>query len=189
MPEPSDAELVLFPDPSEITPHALAFARLMFVHASFERQICALQEVITKEPSFGELRKNQWKTRERSNRMVELIEDRLGKDLPQTEQIAKLLTEAVNLCEQRNLLAHGTWWCFNRQTSSIVVRSGTRWEHPDTPPEQRDYTAPDIQALAEKLATIDVELDKLRRSLKPPRTNAEILATFGAYRVPPLEER
>jgi hypothetical protein len=186
MPEPSDTDLVIFPDPSEITPHALAFARLMFVHASFERQICALQEVITKEPGFGEQRSNQWGTRERSARMVKLIEERLGKELPQTEQIAKLLTDAIDPCEQRNLLAHGTWWCFNRQASTIVVRSGTRWEHPDIPPEHRDYTAPNILALAEKLATIEVELDKLRRSLEPPRSDAEILSTFGVFRVPPL---
>jgi hypothetical protein len=43
-------------------------------------------------------------------------------------------------------------------------------------PEQREYTAPDIVALADKFTTIEVELFKLRRSavllnLNRPKAN------------------
>ena len=47
----------------------------------------------------------------------------------------------------------------------MIVRSGTRWERPDIPPKQREYTAADIQAVADKLADIDAELYKLRGSI------------------------
>jgi hypothetical protein len=49
-----------FPDVGEVTPLALAFAEMMFAHAAFERQVGELQADVTKEPGFGELRKNQW---------------------------------------------------------------------------------------------------------------------------------
>jgi hypothetical protein len=34
-----DPHDVAFPDPSEIAPHAIAFARMMFAHAAFEREV------------------------------------------------------------------------------------------------------------------------------------------------------
>ena len=113
-----------------MAPHAIAFARMMFAHTSFERAVAALQDAITKEPGFGERRANQYGTRERPARMVELIKAHRGKDFPQTGAIERLLTDAIDPCEQRHLLAHGTWWAFNRRTAAIIVRSGTRWEHP-----------------------------------------------------------
>ena len=57
-------DMVAFPEPEEITPHALAFARMMFAHATLEREIAALQDVIAKEPGFSEQRPNQWGGRE-----------------------------------------------------------------------------------------------------------------------------
>lgn len=104
-----------------------------------------------------------------SVRSAKLIEKYRGNACAETAQINKLLTDVIPLCEQRNFLAHGNWWCFNRRTLTIVVRGATRWEHPEVPPEQREYTAPDIRAVAEKLATIEVELYKLRRNIEPPR--------------------
>ncbi len=162
--------MVAFPDPNEIEPHAIALAGMMFAHAAFEREISALQDVITKTPSFGEQRRNQWSARERPRRMVKLIEGYRGNELPQTKEIEKLLIEAVDPCEQRNLLAHGTWWCFNRRTATVVVRGAVRWEHPESSPEQREYAAEDIYAVAEKLKTIETELYKLRRTIEEPRT-------------------
>ena len=123
-----DPDCVYFPDPGEIRPHAIAFARMMFAHGAFEREVRELQSDIAKEHGFGERRVNQWRTRERAERMVALIEEKLGKDLPETASIEKFLAAAVAPCEQRNLLAHGTWWCFDRGTSSIQVRSGIRWD-------------------------------------------------------------
>lgn len=167
-----DADLVPFPEPEEITPHALAFARMMFAHAALDREIAALQDVIAKEPGFGEQRPNQWGTRVRLVRMVSLITERRG-CLPQTGEIEKLLNDAIDPCEQRNLLAHGTWWGFNRQTATVYVRGGTRWEGAEFP-DHREYTAADIKAIADKLETIEVELWKLRRAIEPPPTEDEI---------------
>ena len=56
------SDMVAFPEPEEITPHALAFARVMFAHAALEREIGALQDVITGERGFGERWRNKWKT-------------------------------------------------------------------------------------------------------------------------------
>ena len=154
-----------FPDPAEIAPHAIAFARMMFAHTAFEREVGALQDAITKQPGFGQLRANQYGTRERPARMVELIEAHRGRDFPQTGAIERLLTAAIDPWKQRYFLAHGTWWALNRRTAAIIVRSGTRWDNPETPPEQREYTAADIQAVADRLADIDAELYKLRCSI------------------------
>jgi hypothetical protein len=89
------------PEPDEIRPHALAFARLMFAHAAFEREVRSLQGAITNDPGFGERRDNQWAARKRSKRMAELIKEHLGDDLPEAESIATLLTEAIVPCDQR----------------------------------------------------------------------------------------
>jgi hypothetical protein len=56
-----DRDDVAFPDVNEIAPHAIAFARMMFAHAEFERGIRTLVDAInTKEPGFGERHDNQW---------------------------------------------------------------------------------------------------------------------------------
>ena len=41
-----DPHDVAFPDPSEIAPHAIAFARMMFAHAAFEREVRSLVDTI-----------------------------------------------------------------------------------------------------------------------------------------------
>lgn len=171
---PSEYDNTLFPDPSEITSHAIEFARLMFVHSSFEREVSALQDAITDKEGFGEQPENRrWGARQRPGRMVELIKQWRG-DAFETARIESLLTEAIAPCDERNLLAHGSWWCFNRRTSTIVVRGATRWEHSEVPPEQREYTALDIRAVAEKLATIEVGLYRLRLNIEARRSEAEL---------------
>jgi hypothetical protein len=127
-----------------------------------------LQDAITREDGFGERRLNQWSAPTRPEQMAELIAKYRGQ-LPETKTIKKLLTDAIDPCDQRNLLAHGTWWGFNRRTAKIHVRGATRWEHPE-PPEHREYTGADIRAIAERLADIEADLFKLRRSLFPPPT-------------------
>ena len=57
------------------------------------------------------------------------------------------------------------WWAFHRPTAAIIVRSATRREGPDIPPEQRNYTASDIEAVADRLADIEAELYKLRGAI------------------------
>ena len=143
---------------------------MMFAHTAFERRgVAGLQDAITRQPGFGEQRANQWGTRRRPKLMVELIETDRGKDFPQAGEITKLLTDAVDPCEQRNLLAHGEWWGFDRPTAAIIVRSDTRWEHPEIPPEHRRYTASDIEVVAAKFKDIEAELSKLIRAINEDR--------------------
>lgn len=172
-----DPDRVYFPDPVQITPHAIAFAQMMFAHAAFEREVRSLQDDITREHGFGERRANQSSARERSARMVALIEGRLGKGLPETEAIARLLDSAIDLCDERNLLAHGEWWCFDPRTSSILVRGGIRFEGDQKPPAHRAYTAANIEALTDKFDDIAADLYKLRRALVPPPTENELRET------------
>jgi hypothetical protein len=63
-----DPDDIYFPDAEEIKPHAIAFARLMFAHSRFEREMHSLQGTITNDPSFGKRRTNQWTARERPER-------------------------------------------------------------------------------------------------------------------------
>src|SRR5262249_50310827 len=136
---------IAFPEPEQIVPHALAFVRMMFAHAAFEGRVGDLQDAITKEPGFGEQRKNQWKAHERAEKMVNLIEEKLGKGLPETTQMATILKSAVTPSNARNFLAHGTWWHFDPTTSKITVRGGSRPSDHDEPwPPQREYTPGDI---------------------------------------------
>lgn len=167
---------VLFPDADEIAQHALAFARMMFAHAAYEREFGALQDAITGEQGFGERRKNQWHSEDRPKKIAKLIAKHRANDLPQVELIKNILSEAVGLCRQRNFLAHGTWWRFDPQTSVITVRGGTRWGASELPPDHHDYAASDIEAVAEKFKNIGAELFKLRRSFEPQKTEAEIRA-------------
>jgi hypothetical protein len=173
---------VAFPDPNEIAPHATAFARMMFAHAAFEREVGSLQDAITNKPGFGEQRDNQWNASESATeKIASLIVKHRGSNLPQIEQIKNLLTEAIHLCRERNFLAHGTWWCFNRRTSIIEVRGGIRWE-PELPPENHKYMVSDIERLADKFKVIEAELYKIRRSFEPQMTEAEIRAAFSILR-------
>ena len=120
-----------------------------------------------REHGFGERRGNQWSACERPNNIVELVEQRLGQ-LPETESIKKLLDDAIEPTDQRNLLVHGTWWCFNRRASAISVRGTTRWESASEPPEHRDYTVADINALADRFEDLAADLYTLRREVERP---------------------
>jgi len=172
-----DLDNVHFPDAGDIAPHAIAFARMMFAHSEYEREVGSLQDAITNEQGFGELRENQWSAEHRAEKMVKLITKHIGDNIPQTAQIENILKEAVSLCRQRNFLAHGAWWRFNNGV--ITVRGGTRWGAPDLPPEHRDYTLSDIEALAEKFKDIEAELYKVFRSLEPRKSEDEIRAEMS----------
>ncbi len=180
-----DRDDVAFPDPNEIAPHTIAFARMMFAHAEFERGIRSLVDAInTKEPGFGERHANQWTASgSGTEKIIDLIIKHRGNGLAETEQIRNLLNEAVDLCRQRNFLAHGTWWCFNRRTLTVEVRGGTRWE-PERPPENRKYTVSDIENLADKFKNIEAELFKIRRSLEPKISEVEMRAASSFLRAP-----
>jgi len=182
---------VALPDPNEIAPHSIAFARMMFAHAAFEREVHALVDAINpKESGFGERPENQWTASETgTGKITNLINHHCGSGLPQTEQIRNLLNEAIRPCGDRNLLAHGTWWCFNRRTLTIEVRGGVRWGQPDLPPENRAYTVSDILKVAHKFKNIEAELYKVRRSLEPKVSEAEMRAASSFLRAPYANNR
>ena len=175
---------VALPDPSEIAPHAIAFARMMFAHAAFEREVRLLVDAINpKKPGFGERPENQWTASESgTGKITILIKHHRGSGLPQIVQIKNLLNEAINPCRDRNFLAHGTWCCFNRRTLTVEVRGGVRWGQPELPPENRAYTVSDILKLAHKFKDIEAELYKIRRSLEPKMSEAEMRAASSFLR-------
>jgi hypothetical protein len=179
-----DPHDVALPDPSEIAPHAIAFARMMFAHAVFEREVRLLVDGINpKKPGFGERPENQWTASESgTGKIIILIKHHRGSGLPQTEQIKNLLNEAIHPCRDRDFLAHGTWCCFNRRRLTIEVRRGQRWGQPELPPENRAYAVRDILKLARKFKDLQVELDKIRRSLEPQMSEAETRAASSFLR-------
>jgi hypothetical protein len=166
---------VAFPDPNEIAPHAIAFARMMFAHAALEREVRSLVDAINpKEPGFGERPENQWTASESgTGKITILIKQHRGGGLPETEQIKELLNGAIAPCRDHNLLAHGTWCCFNRRTLAIEVRGKMQWGQS---PENRAYTVADILKVARKFKDIEVELYRIRKSLEPKMSEAEIRA-------------
>src|SRR5690348_1267520 len=105
-----DPHDVAFPDPGEIAPHAIAFARMMFAHAAFEREVRSLVDAVNpQEPGFGERPEHQWTASESgTEKIIGLIKAHRASDLPQIAQIKNLLNESIHLCRDRNLLAHGT---------------------------------------------------------------------------------
>jgi hypothetical protein len=161
-----DPDNRFFPEPDEIIAHAIASARMMFAHAAFEAEVRALQDAITDNPSFGELRDNQWKAGERPHRMTKLINVHLGEGVPEAEAIAEALTDAIDPSKQRNHLCHGEWWVFNVRTSAITVRGGIRWESDESPPAMHDYTASQIEVLSGRFTQIKEELVRLRRCIE-----------------------
>jgi hypothetical protein len=169
---------VAFPDPSEIAPHAIAFARMMFAHAALEREVRSLVDAINpKEPGFGERPENQWTASESgTGKITILIKQHRGGGLPQTEQIKNLLNAAIHPCRDRNFLAHGTWCCFNRRTLTVEVRGEVPWGQSQLSSESRAYTVSDILKVARKLKEIEVELYGIRRSLEPKMSEAEMRA-------------
>jgi hypothetical protein len=121
-------DIVFFPDPAEIAPHAIAFARMMFAHTSLERRVAALQDAITRQPGFGEQRANQWGTRQRPKLMVELIETERGKGFPQTDELARLLTDASTLASNATCsrtVNGGVLIVRLRQSSCAAARAGS----------------------------------------------------------------
>ena len=81
---------VAFPDPSEIAPHAIAFARMMFAHAAFEREVRSLVDAINpRKPGFGERPENQWTASESgTGKIIILIKHHRASGLPQSSLIS-----------------------------------------------------------------------------------------------------
>jgi hypothetical protein len=175
---------VAFPDPSEIAPHAIAFARMMFANAAFEHEVRSLVDTINpKKPGFRKRPENQWTATESGTRkIIILIRHHRGGGLPQIVQIKNLLNEAIHPCRDRNFLADGTRCCFNRRTFTVEVRGGARWQQPELPPANRAYTVSDILKLAHKFKDLEAALYKMRRSLEPKMSEVEMRAAASFFR-------
>jgi hypothetical protein len=151
-----------FPDPQDVAAHANAFVQLMFANAAYEAEIRLIQNAITKDHSFGEKPANDWKTRERPKLIAKLLKKHLPQFL-KAAQLENLLTDVILPSDQRNILVHGEWWRFNKQTSVITVRSGKRRPGEE---QHHEFKAADIEKLVETFKTAKVELYKIRRQIE-----------------------
>jgi hypothetical protein len=158
-----DKSSIYFPEPGEIEPLAMAFAQMMFAHAAFEAEVCQLQGAITGDPDFGEQVHNQWGAQVRPEHMAKLIDQHFGETIPEKAPIVQLLTHAKAPCDDRNLLAHGQWWRFDPNTSTIDVRGGRQRD--DGCVEHNRFTVAGIHEIIEKFKNLEAELFKLRRSI------------------------
>jgi hypothetical protein len=154
--------MLLFPEVDEIMTHAVAFARLMVAHARFEAEFRNLQGVIAGDQDFGEQPCNQWSTHKRPACVATLIKEKLGY-IEEARPIAEILTKAIKPTDDRNLLAHGTWWRFQRDAGTLTVRSGVI--RPGEP-QKAEWTEADINLVPKRFDDLEIELFNLRRELE-----------------------
>jgi hypothetical protein len=158
-----------FPDADELAlqPFTQAFVRLMFAHAAFERRVSDLMGIITGVVGFGERLENQWKADQRPKQMKKLIKKYRPGGLPETDAIVECLKRSIPFCRTRNLLAHGSWWEFDIDASTITVRSGITRKRQS---QHQELTLADIQQAATSLDDLEAELFKLQSAVeaRPP---------------------
>jgi hypothetical protein len=107
---------------SEAVQHfAIPFLKLMFAHANFEGVFRDLQNVVAKDETFSDKRKNRWAAIERAEKIRQLMTDHGCQDA-EIATASRVLTDAFPLCNDRNLLAHGDWWRFDPTTGEVTVR-------------------------------------------------------------------
>ena len=175
-----------FPDANEpaLQSFTQAFVDMMFAHAAFERRVSDLMGVITDIVGFGERPgpENQRSADQRPKRMKKLIREHRPDGLPETDGVVACLKRAILPCRDRNWLAHGSWWEFDTNASTITVRSGIARANQD---QHRRFTAADIQAVAMSLDDLEVELWKLQRAIeaRPPpiHPTATRWGSLGAF--------
>jgi len=95
--------------------------------------------------------------------MEALIRQHFGDDAPEIPKITEVLKRVIPLCDDRNLLAHGTWWEFNPGTGTITVARGT------TRPGERanvSFTVHQIEAIASRIQDAEAELWHLKRAIE-----------------------
>jgi hypothetical protein len=156
----------LFPRAEDIPqPLAMAFMRMMMAHAKFESEVSTLQGVVANDRYYGEQPENLWSAKKRPTLMVKLIKERLGQ-IPETEQIKKLLKDACDPTNKRNHLAHGRWWAFDPSTATIHVRGGIQRGDED---QFDEYSEETISAIAERFEALEADLYKLRSNIENRR--------------------
>ena len=161
-------DLIYFPNVEQVPDFAMAFTRMMFAHADFEEQVREMRTAILKTRSRhgGRGKKSGLGTaRDRPGRMEKLISDRPGLvEKQEALRIRQTLVDAIDPCDQRNLLAHGRWWRFVVATSTIKIRGERKGE-----PAEAGFTVPDILAIAEKLKTFAINLERVRSDIERRR--------------------
>jgi hypothetical protein len=160
-----------FPDSEDpvLQPFTRAFLRLMFAHAAFEQRTRELLAVI--DPDLSDECVN-WSARARPKETKKLIAESLDKHrggISEGEEIVRFLTQAIPLCDERNLLAHGTWWSFDTKAQTITVRAG-RNRYGEKRHQKRRCT--DIEQTAIAFKEIETELDKIQRKIETRRQQA-----------------
>ena len=159
------------PDSPELGPFTRAFMHMMFAHVEFERRLAELADMITLTPGFGET-ELLGSARERPKKFTALCAKNHNKHpggLPEADDIAKLLDEASQLCNERNWLAHGVWWRIDTVAGIIDVHAVRVREGE---PPSREFTVDQIQQVAESFKDVEVELWKLQRTIEvrlPPQ--------------------
>jgi hypothetical protein len=83
--------------------------------------------------------------------------------LPETDAIVACLKRSISSCYDRNLLAHGDWWEFDIEKSTITVRSGIARKGQE---QHRELTLANIQDAAMSLDRLEIELWNLQRAVE-----------------------
>jgi hypothetical protein len=153
-----------FPDPDspDLAPFTQAFLRMMFAHVEFERRVAELADVITLDPGFGETL--VWSAKDRPKKFGKLCaqnESEHPGGLPEAD--VRCFDEAFPLCNDRNWLAHGVWWRFDSNVGLIDVHA-VRIRRDE--PLSREFTAEQIQRVADSFTDVEVELWKLQRAIE-----------------------
>jgi hypothetical protein len=148
-----------FPEADDpvLDPFKTAFFSMMFAHARFEECVRDLQIAVAG-------RALRWPAKKRPKEMTKLIRKWLG-EIPELGQIENCLCRAVQLCHDRNQLAHGIWWRFDSATSTVTVSTEREDE------DHKDFGSAEITRIAEQFKDLEVELWKLKRLIEARKGN------------------
>jgi hypothetical protein len=156
-------DIIYSPEPETVGPLATAFARMMFAHARFEREVRLLQDAIVNRRGYAEEPDKQLRdARKRPKKMAKLIKKKLG-DIAETPDIVRWLKLAIEQCDRRNDLAHGEWIKFDQSTKTMTVRTST---HRKAESMYRTFDEGAIARVAVAFNGIAAELYKLRRAVQ-----------------------
>ena len=152
------------PDSPDLAPYTQTFLRMMFAHVDFERRVAELADAITLDLRYGETL--VWSAKERPKEFGKLCAQNQSKHpggLPEADAIVRCFDEAFPLCNDRNWLAHGVWWRFDANVGLIDVHA-VRLRSDE--PLSREFTAEQIQRVADSFADLEVKLWQLQRAIE-----------------------
>jgi hypothetical protein len=174
-----------FPDPDsgELRSFGQALIRMMFAHAELELEILSLRDSIMGK--FFSFRETLPEPRYRPHWIKKLIEKH-APGTPETGEICHLLSQAEQLCEDWNLLAHGHWWRFDPAgAGTITIRCDLSFNERKVS-KQQDFTTDEVNRTASELSHITRELYRLRQPIewrrqdeRKPSSGSSILTHYG----------